>query len=96
MDPSIGTDNTTKENMEKLVKAGDDLLKQSVKVMDVTSFLPYEKPSEGTNAEALERFVAKCLGDEALLCCSNKNINYVTTVFFEGWLKFCTMRGSCG
>ena len=57
LDPSIAADDTSKENMEKLIKAADDLLPQSVKVLNVTSFLPFEKPSEGTNAEALERFV---------------------------------------
>ncbi|MCH85598.1 patatin-like phospholipase, partial [Trifolium medium] len=54
LDPSIGALNATKENMEKLVEAGQDLLEQTVKIQNVTSFVPYEKPSEGTNAEALE------------------------------------------
>lgn len=57
LDPSIKADDSTKENLDKLVKAGEDLLEETVKVMDVTSFLPYEKPTEGTNAQALERSV---------------------------------------
>jgi hypothetical protein len=57
LDPSIGAFNATKRNMDKLVKAGQDLLEQTVKIQNVTSFVPLEKPSEGTNAEALERFV---------------------------------------
>ena len=55
LDPSIV--NATKEDMQKLVEAGEDLLEQPVKIQNVTSFVPYEKPSEGTNAQALERFV---------------------------------------
>jgi len=55
LDPSIV--NVTQENMQKLVKAGQDLLEQPVKIQNVTSFDPYEKPSEGNNDEALKRFV---------------------------------------
>lgn len=47
--------NVTEEGMQKLVKAGEDLLKQPVKIQNVTSFVPYVKPSEGTNDEALTR-----------------------------------------
>lgn len=47
--------NATEEGMQKLVKAGEDLLKQPVKIQNVTSFVPYEKPSEGSNDEALKR-----------------------------------------
>jgi len=57
LDPSIDGNNVTKENLEKVVKAGEKLLNETVKVIDVTTFNPQEKPSEGTNAEALERFV---------------------------------------
>lgn len=53
LDPSIV--NVTEEGMQKLVEAGEDLLKQPVKIQNVTSFVPYVKPSEGTNDEALER-----------------------------------------
>ncbi|WJX86287.1 hypothetical protein P8452_68616 [Trifolium repens] len=63
LDPSIGAFNATKRNMDKLVKAGQDLLEQTVKIQNVTSFVPLEKPSEGTNAEALER-LAKILYNE--------------------------------
>ncbi|KAI5423298.1 patatin-like protein 2 [Lathyrus oleraceus] len=82
LDTSIAADNTTKENMEKLVKAGDDLLKQSVKVMDVTSFLPYEKPSEGTNAEALER-LAEILYNERKLRLKRKSMEKQGRPFIE-------------
>jgi len=54
LDPIV---NVTQESMQKLVKAGEDLLKQPVKIQNVTSFVPYEKPSEGSNDEALKRFV---------------------------------------
>jgi len=57
LDPSIDGNNVTKENLEKVVKAAEKLLEETVKVMDVTSFVPYDKPSEGTNAQALERLV---------------------------------------
>lgn len=53
----MGADNVTIESMENLIQAGKDLLEQNVKVIDINSFLPLEKPSEGTNAKALERFV---------------------------------------
>ncbi|CAJ2665005.1 unnamed protein product [Trifolium pratense] len=48
-------DNVTKENLENLVRAGENLLKQPVKVIDVNSFDPQENQNDGTNAEALER-----------------------------------------
>jgi len=53
----MGADNVTTESMENLIQAGKDLLEQTVKVIDINSFLPQEKKSEGTNAKALERFV---------------------------------------
>jgi hypothetical protein len=43
--------------MDKLVKVGEALLNQTVKIQNVTSFVPYEKPSKGTNGQALERYV---------------------------------------
>ncbi|GAU20221.1 hypothetical protein TSUD_352850 [Trifolium subterraneum] len=63
LDPTIGAANSTQENMNKLVKVGEDLLEQTVKIQNVTSFVPYEKPSEGTNAAALTR-LAKILYNE--------------------------------
>ncbi|WJX91618.1 hypothetical protein P8452_73364 [Trifolium repens] len=56
LDESITADNVTKESLDKIVKAIEDLLKQTVKAKDITSFDPHEKPIEGTNAEALESF----------------------------------------
>ncbi|MCH96694.1 patatin-like phospholipase, partial [Trifolium medium] len=47
-------DNVTKENLENLVRAGENLLEQPVKVIDVNSFDPHENQNDGTNAEALE------------------------------------------
>lgn len=56
LDPSLeAMDNATQENMANLIKAGEDLLKQPVKTLNITSFLPEVKPSEGTNADAIER-----------------------------------------
>jgi hypothetical protein len=43
--------------MKKLVEIGEALLEKTVITRDVTSFIPHEQPSEGTNAQALERFV---------------------------------------
>jgi hypothetical protein len=57
LDKSITPENTTAESMDNIIKAGEDLLKQTVKAIDINSFTPQEKPSEGTNAEALDRFV---------------------------------------
>ena len=57
LDPSLGGENTTKEAMDSLKTAGEKLLEETVKAINVTSFLSYQKPSEGTNAEALKRFV---------------------------------------
>ncbi|GAU20220.1 hypothetical protein TSUD_352840 [Trifolium subterraneum] len=67
LDESIsGADNTTKENMENLVKAGENLLKQPVKVIDVNSFDPHENQNDGTNAEALERFAKNLYKEKQL------------------------------
>ncbi|GAU20215.1 hypothetical protein TSUD_352790 [Trifolium subterraneum] len=40
-----------------LLEVGEALLEKTVRTRDVTSFAPHEQPSEGTNAQALERFV---------------------------------------
>lgn len=50
-------DNVTQENMDNLAQVGQNLLKQPVKILNITSFVPYEKSSEGTNIEALQRLV---------------------------------------
>ncbi|KAI5423297.1 patatin-like protein 4 [Lathyrus oleraceus] len=73
LDPSIGFDDTSKESLEKLVKAGEDLLEQTVKTLDVTSFVPHEKPSEGTNDEALKR-LARFLYIEKVLRLKTKSM----------------------
>ncbi|KEH17870.1 patatin-like phospholipase [Medicago truncatula] len=79
LDPSIGGDDTTKENLDKLVKAGEDLLEETVKVMDVTSFVPYEKPTEGTNAQALER-LAETLYKEKQLRLKTKSMEKIKSM----------------
>jgi hypothetical protein len=56
MDSSIG-EVTDERTMKKLVEIGEALLEKTVITRDVTSFIPHEQPSEGTNAQALERFV---------------------------------------
>jgi len=76
LDPSIDGNNVTKENLEKVVKAGEKLLEETVKVMDVTTFIPQEKPSEGTNAQALERFVYTSFIN---IFFSSKNVNIFYT-----------------
>lgn len=57
LDPSILSDDAGEENLEKLVNVGENLLEQIVKKVNTTSFVPYEEPNEGTNAEALKRYV---------------------------------------
>ncbi|CAI8606703.1 unnamed protein product [Vicia faba] len=86
LDPSIAADDTSKENMEKLIKAGDDLLPQSVKVLNVTSFLPFEKPSEGTNAEALER-LAEILYNERQVRLKRKSMEKQRRPFIASALQ---------
>lgn len=66
LNKTMTSDNVTKESMDNLIKAGEDLLKQTVKSIDINSFDPYEKPSEGTNAEALKR-LAETLYNERQL-----------------------------
>ncbi|XP_058745227.1 patatin-08-like [Vicia villosa] len=82
LDSAIAPDDASKEKVEKLLKTGDDLLKQFVKVMNVTSFLPYEKPSEGTNAEALER-LAEILYNERQLRLKRKSMEKQGRPFIE-------------
>ncbi|CAI8606709.1 unnamed protein product [Vicia faba] len=86
LDPSIAADDTSKENMEKLIKAADDLLPQSVKVLNVTSFLPFEKPSEGTNAEALER-LAEILYNERKVRLKRKSMEKQGRPFIASALR---------
>jgi len=43
LEGSIAADNATRENMEKLIKAGEVLLEQPVKILNVTSFTHHEK-----------------------------------------------------
>ncbi|CAI8606705.1 unnamed protein product [Vicia faba] len=86
LDPSITADDTSKENMEKLIKAADDLLPQSVKVLNVTSFLPFEKPSEGTNAEALER-LAEILYNERQVRLKRKSMEKQGRPFIASALR---------
>ncbi|XP_045788191.1 patatin-like protein 2 [Trifolium pratense] len=82
LDKSITADNVTKESMENIVKAGEELLKQTVKGIDVTSFDPKEKPSEGTNAEALER-IADILYNEKQLRLKMKSMEKMEQPFIE-------------
>lgn len=57
LDPSLETFGATQKIMANLIKVGKNLLKQPVKTLNVTTFIPEEKPCEGTNAEAIERLV---------------------------------------
>ncbi|XP_058746850.1 patatin-like protein 6 [Vicia villosa] len=82
LDPSIGFDDTSKESLEKLVKAGEDLLVQTVKTLNVTSFVPHEKPSEGTNDEALKR-LAEFLYIEKVLRLKKKSMEKRGRPFVE-------------
>ncbi|KAJ1268865.1 hypothetical protein BS78_07G166400 [Paspalum vaginatum] len=56
-------DDTSKENMDKLVKIGKELLSHNVSWVDLETGLNVEVPGEGTNAEQLAKF-AKQLSDE--------------------------------
>ncbi|RHN38659.1 putative phospholipase A(2) [Medicago truncatula] len=74
LDQTLTADNATIENMEKLIKAGEDLLEQRVKILNVTSFTHHEKPSElDTNAEALQG-LAEILYKEQQLRLKTKSI----------------------
>lgn len=50
-------DNATAMNLENLEKVGQNLLKQPVYSMNVTTFQPEEEKEWGTNAKALKRCV---------------------------------------
>ncbi|KAK2364631.1 patatin protein [Trifolium repens] len=82
LDKSITPENTTAESMDNIIKAGEDLLKQTVKAIDINSFTPQEKPSEGTNAEALDR-LAKILYNEKQLRLKRKSMEKREQAFSE-------------
>jgi uncharacterized membrane protein len=56
-------DDCSKENMDKLVKIGKDLLRQKVSRVDLETGRNVDVPGEGTNAEQLTKF-AKQLSEE--------------------------------
>jgi uncharacterized membrane protein len=56
-------DDCSKENMDKLVKIGKDLLGQKVSRVDLETGRNVDVPDEGTNAEQLTKF-AKQLSEE--------------------------------
>jgi hypothetical protein len=56
-------DDCSKENMDKLVQIGKDLLSQNVSRVDLETGKNVEVPGAGTNAEQLAKF-AKQLSDE--------------------------------
>ncbi|CAO2188596.1 unnamed protein product [Urochloa humidicola] len=56
-------DDVSKENMDKLVKIGKDLLSQNVSRVDLETGRNVDVPGEGTNADMLTKF-AKQLSDE--------------------------------
>jgi len=56
-------DDCSKENMDKLVQIGKDLLSQNVSQVDLETGKNVEVPGAGTNAEQLAKF-AKQLSDE--------------------------------
>jgi hypothetical protein len=56
-------DDCSKENMDKLVKIGKDLLRQKVSRVDLETGRIVDVPGEGTNAEQLTKF-AKQLSEE--------------------------------
>ncbi|KAK4269912.1 hypothetical protein QN277_023008 [Acacia crassicarpa] len=64
LDASIETDVASEENMDKLEEAGNNLLKEPVKRMNVDTFAP-EETGEGANTEALDR-VAQIIYEEKL------------------------------
>ncbi|RLN03398.1 patatin-like protein 2 [Panicum miliaceum] len=57
------TDDCSKENMDKLVKIGKDLLTKNVSRVDLETGRNVDVPGEGTNADKLAKF-AKQLSDE--------------------------------
>ncbi|KAK4269909.1 hypothetical protein QN277_023005 [Acacia crassicarpa] len=54
IDANIKSDDASEENMQKLEEAGNNLLKEPIKRMNVDTFVP-EETGEGTNTEALDR-----------------------------------------
>ncbi|KAI9109335.1 hypothetical protein K1719_019679 [Acacia pycnantha] len=64
LDANIQSDVASEENMKKLEEAGNNLLKEPVKRMNVDTFVP-EETGEGTNTEALDR-VAQIVYEEKL------------------------------
>ena len=54
LDENISDENASQANMDKLIEAGNNLLNEQVKRMNVDTFVP-EETGEGTNAEALDR-----------------------------------------
>ncbi|GMI98016.1 phospholipase A IVA [Hibiscus trionum] len=64
------TDTSTKENMDNLVKKGENLLDKTVSRINLDSGLYEPVENGGSNAEALQRF-AKLLSDERKLRRSN-------------------------
>jgi hypothetical protein len=56
-------DDCSKENMDKLVKIGKDLLRQKVSRVDLETGRIVDVSGEGTNAEQLTKF-AKQLSEE--------------------------------
>ncbi|KAF6172422.1 hypothetical protein GIB67_025927, partial [Kingdonia uniflora] len=63
---AASTNISTKENMENLVKIGENLLKKPVSTMNFATSRHKEVKGEGTNEEALSRF-AKLLSNERKL-----------------------------
>ncbi|KAF6143833.1 hypothetical protein GIB67_033687 [Kingdonia uniflora] len=63
---AASTDTSTKENLENLVKIGENLLKKPVSRMNLVTGKHEEVQGEGTNEEALSRF-AKLLSNERKL-----------------------------
>jgi len=65
-------DIATKENMEALIKIGEELLKKPVSRVNIDTGMYEPVDGEGTNEDALARF-AKMLSEERKL--RNKNLN---------------------
>lgn len=61
LNPSLNDmTNVKQENLDDLVKVGNNLLQQKVKRINVNTFEPYEEIDQ-TNAKAIERCVHSCL-----------------------------------
>ena len=65
-------DIATKENMEALIRIGEELLKKPVARVNIDTGMYEPVAGEGTNEDALARF-AKMLSEERML--RNKNLN---------------------